>query len=329
MGPGLAAFFSALGFSIVAVAAVGNLAILVAFVAVRQLRTHVNYFLASLALSDFVLAVFHLPLEVEYHTRKIFIHSKGVCNFMYIVFFLSITSSSLNLLGVSAYRFLTIHLPFRSSSVTKPHVRMVILAIWVYSTLVAFLPLMGWRPMETIVTKTDCYYMYSREYAIFVLAVNWLCPVVLGFFLYFLIYRTAIIHAREITRTRVILEDPESETKTKLFKSTKTIGKIAAVYIICWFPYVVEVVLVVCEVVKSNQVLHYFLVYLCYANSAINPILFAGLCKDFRKVLYRLRAWSKHSCFHFVGRTADAGRTAYLWSKNSGELQRKSRLVGS
>ena len=292
MGPELAAFFSALGFSIVAVAAVGNLAILVAFVAVRKLRTHVNYFLASLALSDFVLAVFYLPLEVEYHTRKMFIHSKGLCDFMYMLFFLTITSSSLNLLGVSAYRFLTIQLPFRSSSVTKPHVRMVILVIWVYSTLVAFLPLMGWRPWETIVTETDCYYMYSREYAIFVLAVNWLCPALLGFTLYLLMFRVARLQADRIARCET-LSDPTVRNRQRLPKGAKTLSKIAAVYLICWFPYVLEVLLVQLNAFQSNQTVHYFVAYLCYANSAVNPILYAGFCADFKAVFANLISCKK------------------------------------
>ena len=306
MGPALAAFFSALGFSIVAIAAVGNLAILVAFVAVRKLRTHVNYFLASLALSDFVLAVFYLPLEVEYHTRKMFIHSKGMCDFMYILFFLTITSSSLNLLGVSAYRFLTIQLPFRSSSITKPHVRMVILAIWVYSTLVAFLPLMGWRPMETIVTKTDCYYMYSREYAIFVMAVNWLCPALLGFFLYFMMFRVARSQARKIARIR----GRHQRRRGPLFKGTKTLLKITVIYFICWFPYVIEVLLVACKLVRSNQIVHYFMVYLCYANSAVNPILYAGLCADIREVFRAFVINRAIRCFtKRHRRKADAGKS--------------------
>ena len=282
MSPAMAAFFTFVGISTIAIGIVGNLAILVAFLVVPRLRTHNNYFLASLALSDLILAAFHLPLEVEYHTRSTFTHSVTICDFMYTLFFLTFTSSALNLFAMSAYRYLTISMPFRANSVNRTHIVGVILAIWLYSTLVSFLPLMGWRPAPSIATGKDCFYSFARAYAIFVLTVNLLVPAFIGCIFYGLIFQIAKVQANKIARNQVL--DAAERRRGHLFKGAKTLSKIAVVYMICWFPYVTEVLLVLTSVIKSNQVIHYFFVYLCYANSAINPFLYAGLCGDFKEV---------------------------------------------
>ena len=69
------------------------------------------------------------------------------------------------------------------------------------------------------------------------------------------------------------------------FKGAKTLAKIATVYLICWFPYVTEILLVMAgAVAKVPSEVHYLFVFLCYTSAAINPFLYAGLCKDFRQV---------------------------------------------
>lgn len=278
-----AELFPLFGVLICVVGALGNLSVLFAFFTHRRLRTKLNCFLVSLAFSDLLLTGITTPLELESKIRSGFTHGIVVCELMYTIHFVALSSSSFNLLGVSVYRYLTIAFPFSMKLVEPVRVLTAIAALWVYSVISALLPLMGWRSFPTKVTYKLCLFSLEPEYALFILSVNWLCPAVLVLVLYGLIFRIARIHAIKIAKQQVLEE--RERIRSPLFKGAKTLGKIAAVYLICWFPYVIEAILTISRApVVAPREVHYFFVLLYYASSAINPFLYAGLCTDFREV---------------------------------------------
>ena len=278
-----AELFPVFGVLICVVGALGNLSVLLAFFTHRRLRTKLNCFLVSLAFSDLLLTGITTPLELESRIRSGFTHGIVVCELMYTIHFVALSSSSFNLLGVSVYRYLTIAFPFSMKLVEPVRVLTAIAALWVYSVISALLPLMGWRSFPTKVRSKLCLFSVEREYALFILSVNWLCPAVLVLILYGLIFRIARIHAIKIAKQQVLEE--RERIRSPLFKGAKTLGKIAAVYLICWFPYVIEAILTISRApVSIPREVHYFFVLLYYASSAINPFLYAGLCTDFREV---------------------------------------------
>lgn len=140
-----AELFPVFGVLICVVGALGNLSVLLAFFTHRRLRTKLNCFLVSLAFSDLLLTGITTPLELESRIRSGFTHGIVVCELMYTIHFVALSSSSFNLLGVSVYRYLTIAFPFSMKLVEPVRVLTAIAALWVYSVISALLPLMGWR----------------------------------------------------------------------------------------------------------------------------------------------------------------------------------------
>lgn len=272
------------GVLICIVGALGNLSVLVAFFTHRRLRTKINCFLVSLAFSDLLLTGISTPLELESKIRSEFTHGIVICELMYTIHFVALSSSSFNLLAVSVYRYLTIAFPFSMKLVEPVRILTAIAGLWVYSVITALLPLMGWRSFPTKIRNNKlCLFSLEPEYALFILSVNWLCPAVLVLVLYGLIFRIARIHAIKIAKQQVLEE--RERIRSPLFKGAKTLGKIAAVYLICWFPYVIEAILTISRApVSIPREVHYFFVLFYYASSAINPFLYAGLCRDFREV---------------------------------------------
>ena len=282
INPIVAELYFALGVLICTVGSLGNLSVLVAFFTHRRLRTKLNFFLVSLAFSDLLLTGISIPLELEYAIRGFkFIHGIPICELMYTVHFVGLSSSSLNLLAVSVYRYLTIAFPFSMKLVRPVRILMAIAGIWLYSVLTALLPLMGWRSFPTSLKFNMCIFSIEKAYARFILSVNWLCPAVLVLILYGLIFRIARAHAIKIAKQQVLWD--YERIRSPLFKGAKTLGKIVAVYLICCYPYVIEVMIATSGASVSKEVHHVFLV-LYYASSAINPFLYAGLCTDFREV---------------------------------------------
>ena len=283
MDPDLHRFFSVLGVFICIVGVIGNLTVLLAFLTHRRLRTKVNSLLVSLAVSDLLLTGVSMPLEVEMHIRSEFIHGVIVCELLYTTHFLALTSSSFNLLVISVYRYLTIAFPFFMKRVTQIHIAVATAVVWLYSGITALLPLMGWRDVPSNITGNFCDFSLKVEFLQFVLSVNWLLPAVLVFVFYGLIFRIARIHAIKILKHQVLAD--YERIRSPLFKTAKTLAKIAAAYIICWFPYVINVMATVSGAsVSLPYEVHYTFVFLCYASAAINPFLYASLRNDFREV---------------------------------------------
>lgn len=289
MDPGLDKFFSVLGVLICIVGSVGNLSVLLAFLVQRRLRTKVNGLLVSLVVSGLLLTGISMPLEVELHIRSEFIHGLVTCELIYTTHLIALTSSSLNLLVISIYRYLTIAYPFFMNRVSPNHIALTITVVWLYSGITSFLPLMGWRSVPTSISGNFCKFSFEVEYILFVMSVNWLLPAMLVFVFYGLIFRIARIQAIKILEHQVLAE--YERVRSPLIKGAKTLAKIAAVYLICWFPYVINVM-----ITKSlgryllPYEVHYTFAFLCYASAAINPILYGWLRNDFREVFSKSTA---------------------------------------
>ena len=287
INPVVAELYSVFGVLICIVGFLGNLSVLVAFFTHRRLKTKINCFLVSLAFSDLLLTGISIPLELEYFIRSEFIHGIAICELMYTIHFIGLSCSSLNLLAVSIYRYLTIAFPFSMTLVQPVRVMLAIAGLWVYSVITALLPLMGWRSFPTSLKFKLCLFAVEKEYAVFILSVNWLCPAVLVLILYGLIFRIARVHAIKIAKHQVLGE--YERIRSPLFKGAKTLGKIVAVYLICCYPYVIETIITMSQIWKGSpgsipREVHYVFLLLYYASSAINPFLYAGLCTDFREV---------------------------------------------
>ncbi len=281
--PILAELFPVFGVLICVIGLLGNLSVLIAFFTHRRLRTKINCFLVSLAFSDLLLTGISIPLELEYFIRTEFIHGVVICELMYTVHFVGLSCSSLNLLAVSVYRYLTIAFPFSMKLVQPVRVMLAIAGLWMYSVITGLLPLMGWRSFPTSLKLKLCLFAAEPEYALFILSVNWLCPAVLVLILYGLIFRIARVHAIKIAKHQVLGE--YERIRSPLFKGAKTLGKIVAVYLICCYPYVIEAILTISKApVSIPRELHLLFLLFYYASSAINPFLYAGLCTDFREV---------------------------------------------
>lgn len=292
--------FTALYLFIGIIGAFANLCILTAFFKVPKLRTKVNYFLVSLAFSDLTFQCGILPIELEWHIRTVFRHSVVVCDFIYTCHFLTISCSCLNLLAVSGYRYLTICHPFVSKRITKKQVLVVVSIIWVYSTVTALLPVMGWRSAPSSVKNKICSYSFEPEFSLFIIGVNWFLPALSVFVIYALIFRIARIQAKKIAKNQVILEHSDKKRTSYLLKGAVSLAKIFAVYIICWLPYIINSFIsqipdIPYDKISMRQEYRYSIILLAYSNSSINPFLYARLCEDFNIAYKRYFRQLSHS----------------------------------
>lgn len=105
----------------------------------RSMRTPTNFYLLSLAISDLLVLLLGLPLELyELWSNYPFLLGPGGCYFKTCLFETVCFASVLNVTAVSAERYLAVVHPLRVKHImTHGHVRRVIVTLWIVSFLCA------------------------------------------------------------------------------------------------------------------------------------------------------------------------------------------------
>lgn len=278
-------FFTVALSSIALIGFLGNLFVLISFAVIPKLKTPVNLFLVSLSLAEFIICIGVLPLELEWHLRRTFIHTVFVCEFVYTLHFALLSCSAINLMAVSAFRFYTIAYPFPAKAIKRRHILIVIMPIWIYSAISGLLPVLGWRPVETAVENGSCYFQAEPAYLLFIVVANYILPAILIIFFYGKIFFISHRHAIKIAKNHICSDEERRKRKKRvvLFKGAITLAKIVGTFMLCWAPYIVDLILFFSKL-QPPRMMHLTFYVLAYSNIAVNPFLYAGFCEDFRSV---------------------------------------------
>ncbi|KAM8887731.1 neuromedin-U receptor 1 [Synchiropus picturatus] len=105
----------------------------------KVMWTPTNYYLFSLAVSDLLVLLLGMPLELyELWHNYPFLFGKGGCYFKTFLFETVCLASILNVTALSVERYIAVVHPLRAKSVvTRTHAKRVILAVWGLSVLCA------------------------------------------------------------------------------------------------------------------------------------------------------------------------------------------------
>ncbi|KAM4772485.1 neuromedin-U receptor 1 [Rhinophrynus dorsalis] len=122
---------------IFAVGAVGNTLTCIVIIKHKIMRTPTNYYLFSLAISDLLVLLLGMPLELyELWSNYPFLFGKGGCSFKTLLFETVCFASILNVTALSVERYIAVVHPLRAKYVvTRNHAKRVIITIWVMSIL--------------------------------------------------------------------------------------------------------------------------------------------------------------------------------------------------
>jgi hypothetical protein len=126
---------------------IGNLLVICAFFRTRRLQTVTNYFIASLAFADALVATFVLPLGIYYYQRnRSWRLGLILCDLWVSSDVLLCTSSILNLTCISVDRYMAITRPLTYTAYrSKFLARVMILLVWIVSVVITCPPIFGWR----------------------------------------------------------------------------------------------------------------------------------------------------------------------------------------
>lgn len=290
--------------ALIAVTISGNVLVCLAVKFNRRLRNLTNCFIVSLAFTDLLLGLLVLPFSAIYEiSSHVWYFSSTLCNIYISLDVMLCTASILNLFMISLDRYYAITKPLRYTTVVTPlRVAVVMFLIWVVSLMVSFLPIhLGWNTNDSTIQnenifkggRRECKLEVNPEYVLVDGLLTFYLPLVVMCITYFQIFKIAREQAKRINNTSCCKAIHQALPTVKEHKATLTLAIVMGAFIVCWFPYFT--VFTYRGVVgndKVSETLLSIVMWLGYVNSALNPILYAALNRDFRTAYQQLlRCW--------------------------------------
>lgn len=253
------------------------------------LRKRPSYlFIGSLALADVFASCFFTTSFLDFH---LFRHSDGSTAYLFKLggVTMAFTSSVASLLLTALDRYLCIH---QASSykalLTRQRALLSLLILWSITTVISFLPLMGWQcptvlspPCSRLFPYVDKAYMASWTSLILVL-------MVLIMVAYTMILWRA--HRHESTMTKLQTTSRTGHARRRMdIQLARMFSLILLILVGCWLPALSFMIAdITIRLNRTHQRAFAFCSTLCLVNSAVNPLLYALRCKEMKIALMQL-----------------------------------------
>ena len=289
----------------------GNVLVITAVYLYHRLRRMTNFFIISLAISDLFVALIHLPLRIHqsvHNNNWCFDKAPGVvttCAYWIVMDTVFSSASICNLVVISIDRFLAITKPFQyQRRMTKKVGFSLIAFVWVYAMLWGTLSLIDWTAGPKNNPHISVKKSLSHErtcgkndkiYYTVAMAVAFFLPLLIVIVTYSCVFRVAFIQAKAVASL-----DPTKGKRHILreLKATKTIAVVIGVFIVCWLPFFILIVISLwcapCfDPFITNRALSYairitFIFVLPVMNSSLNPLIYTLFNKEFRSAFSRM-----------------------------------------
>ena len=204
-------------------------------------------------------------------------------------------ASILNLTAVSVDRYFHVTRPLNHANlITRPCTLVVIAFIWIFALIMALTKVVFW----------DFWSRNKPIYETLIVLLGFVLPILVISYCYIRIYQVVRNQLRKfMEQTKCLHQKTEhattADTKTD-FKAIKTIAVVVLAFFLCWCPFfALNLYNGWCRYYKGpkhtdcdiNRPLMIAAKWLHYANSSLNPIIYACFNREFRYgfkvVLYR------------------------------------------
>ncbi|NWV97012.1 HRH3 protein, partial [Machaerirhynchus nigripectus] len=195
----------------------GNILVILAFIMDRNLRHRSNYFFLNLAVSDFAVGVFCMPLYIPYSLTGKWHLGRGICKLWLVMDYLLCTASVFNIVLISYDRFLSVTkaVSYRAQQGTTSSPAIQMVGIWVFAFLLYCPAILFWEHVagHSVVAADQCYAEFFD---------NWhflLCASTLEFFVPLLLvtyFNMHIFHNIQRRQRRGSVQDCEPPRSSSL-----------------------------------------------------------------------------------------------------------------
>ncbi|NWJ08347.1 GALR2 protein, partial [Crypturellus undulatus] len=264
------------------VGTVGNCLVLAVLLRNGQVNNTTNLFILNLGVADLCFILFCVPFQATIYTLEGWVFGPFLCKAVHFFIFLTMYASSFTLATVSLDRYLAIRYPLHSRELRTPrNALLAICLIWALSFVFSG-PYLSYYQEFQVANLTVCHPIWeiSRR------KVMDICTFVFSYIIPVLILSLTYVRTiRYLWRSVDPLQDM-SESKKAKRKVTTMIIIVAVLFCLCWLPHHLVILCVWFGYFPLNHVTYVLRILshlISYANSCVNPIVYALVSKHFRK----------------------------------------------
>ncbi|KAM4675779.1 neuromedin-U receptor 2 [Discoglossus pictus] len=274
----------------------GNLLVCLVILKHHNMRTPTNYYLFSLAVSDLLVLLLGMPLEIyEMWSNYPFLFGAWGCYFRTVLFETVCFASIISVTTVSVERYVAIIHPFQAKlKSTRSRALRIIIGVWIFSILfsipntsthgilVQYFPNGSLVPDSATCTVVQPMWIYNCIIQVTSL-LFFILPMGVISVLYCLMgLKLRGDHSLEADKMTVNVQRPSRKSVTKM------LFVLVMVFGICWAPFHVDRLFFSFVVVWTEPLANVFnLIHLVsgvffYLSSAVNPLIYNLLSRRFR-----------------------------------------------
>ncbi|XP_076309164.1 somatostatin receptor type 5-like [Tachypleus tridentatus] len=264
----------------------GNTLVIYVVLRFSKMQTVTNMYILNLAVADEMFLI-GLPFLIVTMTVRHWPFGRVMCKMYMTTTSINQFTSSLLLTVMSADRYVAVCHPissprYRTSFIAK----FICLTAWTVSALL-MVPIYIYANVLDKGTSVTCNIFWpesdfmngQKAFTLYSLTLGFAIPLVLILWFYFLV----ICKLR-----RVGPKNKSKEKKRTHRKVTYLVLTVITIYVICWLPYWINQVYIALLPPMQSQtnigvVINLLVGCLSYANSAMNPVLYAFLSDNFKK----------------------------------------------
>ncbi|CAH0403079.1 unnamed protein product [Chilo suppressalis] len=286
---------------------VGNALVCIAVYRNHTMRTVTNYFIVNLAAADFMVILFCLPPTVLWDVTETWFLGNTLCKVLLYFQSVSVTVSVLTLTFISVDRWYAICFPLKFKSTTG-RAKTAILVIWAISLLFNSPELIVLETVQMVPLRFNLQYLVqcmatwspTSEVIWHILKVLliYTIPLLLMTIAYHQIVRVLWKNEKIPGQAETVkLASAEQTQLRSRRKAAKMLVAVVIMFAVCYFPIHLLCILRYTMDMEQNDAVTFLALVshvMCYANSAINPLIYNFMSGKFRRE-FRRSFWCSNS----------------------------------
>uniref|UniRef100_A0A4X2KZM6 Galanin receptor type 2 n=1 Tax=Vombatus ursinus TaxID=29139 RepID=A0A4X2KZM6_VOMUR len=264
------------------VGTVGNSLVLAVLLRSGQMSSTTNLFILNLGVADLCFIVCCVPFQATIYTLDGWAFGALLCKAVHFLIFLTMYASSFTLATVSLDRYLAIRYPLHSRELRTPRNGLAAIGLIWTLALIFSGPYLSYYSQSELANLTVCHPAWSAQRR---RAMD-LCTFVFSYLLPVLVLGLTYARTLHYLWRAVDPVAALSVSKRSKRKVTRMIVIVATLFCLCWMPHhalILSVWFGHFPLTRANYVLRILSHLVSYANSCVNPIVYALVSKHFRK----------------------------------------------
>ncbi|KAM9495230.1 trace amine-associated receptor 13c-like [Clarias gariepinus] len=266
----------------------GNLLIIISILNFNQLHTPTNMLVLSLAVSDFLVGIFLMPVMLIWTIESCWIFGRYFCS-IYWLFSGLLIISSYTIAQIAVDRYLALSNPFLYMNIVSVRITCVVIVFnWCLSLLynIAVLYFNG-NFQSSVLCPGECFLFLNEVWSVIDLVLSFIFPLSVIIILYTRVFVIAKKHATAIrelnNHTRTKTQKITSHSMKSERKAAKVLGILVSVFLVCLLPYFIYSLLV--NVIELQLETFRNVLIMFHFNSTINPFIYALFYPWFRRCI--------------------------------------------